>query len=221
MEYISLFYYSLVGMLGLVIGYFTTYTKEKAKNIALKQDIVEITEKSETVIADLKLQHEKKKYQYEKKHQVYSKYHNLLDKFNSENSIIDRNKTEPLMSSLVNALCEFQDNEPEKMKAINHFGDEFNLLIREAMTGLKEIAIKTNEIKLVGTDDINNVLKKLNDNYKKVGEISQLPFKDPNNLIIGQVDFSSISRQLKELTSDTDELRFQCIKLMKEDLEKI
>lgn len=218
MEYIPL----IISLsIGLLIGYLTAYTKEKAKNKALKQDIADITRKSETVITEFKLQLEKRKHQYEKKHQVYSRYHNLLDKFDSENSLVDPNKTEPIMTDLVNALYKHQDNESEKMKALNVFGDKFNIMVREAMSGLKEIAIETNEIKLVGSIEINEILKKLNANYKEIGRISELEFKDANKVLIGEVDFLSINKQMKKLGSDTDKLKIECINLMRNDLENI
>jgi len=218
MEYIPILISLLIGLL---IGYLTTYTKEKAKNKALKQDIAGITKNSETVITELKLQHEKRKHQYDKKHQIYSRYLNLLDKFDSQNSIVDPNKTEPIMTDLVNALYKYKYNESEKMKAINVFGDNFNIMIRESMSGLKEIAIETNEIKLVGSIEINKVLKKLNDNYKSIGVISELAFKDPKKVISGEVDFNFINEQIKELGSDTNSLKIECIELMRNDLEKI
>lgn len=209
------------GLLGAILGYFLAYINEKAKNKALKEDIAGITAKKEPVLANSRLQHEKRTHQYERKHSVYSLYHNLLDRFDSENAIVNPDKTEPLMSELVNALYLHRDNETEKIQAINHFGDTLSKMVRDALVGLKEISVKTNEIKLVATDEINIVLDKLKANYKKIGDISELAFKDKLAVVQGTVDFEVINDEMKKLSSSTDELRAECIRLMRKDLNNI
>lgn len=217
MVFSPIIYHIITLALGIFIGYLTTYIKQKATNKAHKQDTAEITRKSESV----KNQFAKKKYQYEKKHQVYSLYHNLLDKFDSKNPFTDSKITESLMSSLVNDLYKNQDDKSNRVKVINHFGDEINRLVQESLKGLKEIANQTNEIKLVGSDAIVNVLHRLNDCYKKSGEISDTLFKDPYKLVTGNTDFSAVNDQLTELTTEIEKLKTECIKLMREDLERI
>lgn len=206
---------------GAFVGYLIAYTKEKAKNRALREDIASITAEKEAVVLEFNLQREKRKHQYERKHDIYSRYHNLLDKFDSEAAILDKKKTEALVSETLNGLYRYSDNEAEQIKVINHLGDQFSQLVRDAFYGLKEIGVQTNEIKLVGSPEINALLDKLNKNYQKVTEISELLFSDAESLIQGKVNFEPILDSMKKLREDTDRLKENCIQLMKLDLGKI
>lgn len=206
---------------GAFLGYLVAFTNEKAKNRALIQDISRITAEKEAVVIGFNLEHDRRKHQYERKHEVYSRYHNLLDKFDSEAAILDKKKTEALVSETLNGLYKYRDNEAEQIKVINHLGDQFSQLVREAFYGLKEIGVQTNEIKLVGSPEINAVLDKLNKNYQKVTEISEMLFSDSESLIRGEVNYDPILNSMKDLRDDTDRLKENCIQLMKLDLDKI
>ncbi len=211
----------VTGFAGTFLGYFIAYTNEKAKNRALREDIAQITAEKESVVLGFSLQQDRRKHQYERKHEVYSRYHNLLDKFDSEAAILDQKRTGALVSEMLNSLHKHIDNESEQIKVINHIGDSFNELVRDAFKSLKEISAQTNEIKLVGSPEINDVLDKLNMNYKKVTEISEMLFSDSESLFRGVVNYEPMLNSMKDLRDDTERLKENCIQLMKLDLGKI
>ena len=122
------------GVIGVGLGFFLGYSREKGKNKALKEDIAGITAEKESILADSRLQHEKRKHQYERKQEVYSKYHQLLDNFNENNPIHDNTKMESLLSDMLNRMKANPNNEGEHMKAINTFSNSINILVRDAFT---------------------------------------------------------------------------------------
>lgn len=220
MEYLTLI---VTGSLGALLGYLLAYTNEKAKNKALKEDIAEITKEKEAVLADSRLQHEKRKHQYERKQEVYSKYHQLLDNFNEKNPILDNSKMEFLLSEMLNRMKANPNNEGEHMKAINTFSDEINILIREYFVGIQDIAKQTNGIKLVATIEICELVEKIDSNYRKSEELWSLFHEDFTKMLRRQenFDFTTLNPEIKNLRIETIEFASTLIKLMRADLDTI
>jgi hypothetical protein len=215
-------YNVLVFIVGLFVGYLVTYFKKKGENKALKEDIANITKEKEKVIADFRLDHEKRKYKFERRYEVYSKYLSLLDKFDSENNPFkNNNKMDTLVSQLLNSVYNNTENEGKRMEAINSFSNAFNILIRESVAGLKEIANEVNEMKLVAPAEIVSLINKIQLNYDQVEKLSALVLENPVKLFSGNEDFSSVNKGINKLGSETKEMKRTLITLMNEDLDKI
>ncbi|TSJ41659.1 hypothetical protein [Fluviicola chungangensis] len=197
-----------------LITYLTTYTNAKAKFQAELETIAKRTEEQEKVIAKYKIQD----HQYQKRYDVYLKYLSLLDKFEAETPLLQKEETGVWMSQLVNALYLYREDEANSMKAINQYGDMFDGMVSKAMEGLKDIAVQTNEIKLVATNEINSIFEKLRLNYQKVAEISNSIFADPIAICSGKVDFDAVNNKLQKLKDETVEDRKNLISLMRKDL---
>ncbi len=210
------------GITGLIVGYLTAYLGEKGKNKALKQDIAKITDETEKVLATYRLDHEKRKFQFERKHEVYSRYHSLLDKFeSSENPFSNKPKLDLMLTQMLNTIYANVNDQGKQMEAINKFADEFSGLIRLAFSGLKNIALETSEIKLVGSKEILEIVERFKIIYNKTENITDQIFKDPIKLHSGNEDLSSASKEISTLVQDINEMRAQIIMLMRQDLNNI
>ena len=218
----NILYNAFVFIVGLFVGYLVTYFKKKGENKALKEDVAKITEEKEKVIAEFRLDHEKRKHKYERKHEVYSKYLSLLDKFDSETNPLQNNaKLDGFLSQMLNTIYKNPENEGKRMEAINLFADEFNKLIREALVGLKEIAQEVNQIKLVAPVEIVSLINKIKLNYDQVEKLSNLVLENPIKLLSGNEDFSSVNQEINKIGNETKEMKTIIITIMKDDLDKI
>lgn len=210
------------GLIGIFIGYFSSYVYEKGKNKALREDIAELTEEKEKIVANYRLEHERRTHQYEQKSKVYAHYHNLLDRYESEsNPFLNEKRMEGILSTMLNAIYSNPNDQGKQMEAINVFAGEINQMVHEAFIGLKEVAHQTNELKLVAPVDIVKLVERVHSNFKSINEISNKIFDDPEKLRNGIESLSELKQSIKSLHIETIQSKSEIIRLMRLDLDSI
>lgn len=126
-----------------------------------------------------------------------------------------------MLTQMLNTIYANVNHQGKQMEAINKFADEFSSLIRLAFSGLKNIALETSEIKLVGSKEILEIVERFKIIYNKTENISDQIFKYPIKLHSGNEDLSSASKEISALVQDINEMRAQIIILMRQDLDTI
>ncbi len=93
---ISYFSLMVIIIIGLLFLYLKTYISQKAKNKALRNENLTLTQQ----IEDIKKRHEldiaRRKYQYESKKEQYLKFFQLIDSFTGKQNLSYINKMTPI-----------------------------------------------------------------------------------------------------------------------------
>ena len=170
----------IVGLLsflgGLASGYFTAYTKEKGKNLALKEDIEKLEDQKQQVqikytkeIEELKKENtlniELRKHKYQEKKEEFAKFFTLLDEYHNKSNEIFVERFGPIYSKFMeNYLV---DDETTKSEAIAEFNQNIMELFNELNQEYLKLSTETNSIRLITSIELDELLDQLN---SKVGD---------------------------------------------------
>ncbi|MCB9425622.1 MAG: hypothetical protein H6584_01135 [Flavobacteriales bacterium] len=214
----------LIGVVsGFIMGYFTSYFKEKGRNKALIQDLKEITEEKEKVTSKFQLDISKRKYKYEDKREQYFKYFNLLDSFTSDNQKIAQESFIPALNKFNEMFLGANGNKTIEMKATSDFATAVNNLMFKSNESLIKLKQETNTIKLIAGTKVSTTLKELEIAYDNSMDQSAKMMKDlTKNLISRNVDQLSKQKEDIEITGEyLKSLQERLMKEVRDELDEI
>lgn len=156
----------LIFLAGLVAGYIASYTKEKAKNLALKEDVAKLEDEKQKVlikytkeIEELKksntLDIELRKHKYQEKKEQFAKYFNLLDQYHRKSNEIFVEKFKPIFKQLMQSAT---DDESAENERIGLFSERVMGLFNELNEEHLKLSTETNSIRLISSEEIDVLL---------------------------------------------------------------
>lgn len=163
---------------GMFLLYLTAYTQAKSKNKALLEDIKNLEDEKQKVIAkyraeteDIKKQHsldiEKRKFQYEAKLVQFTKYFKLLDEFNGKcNSVFIKKFQDAMTEFYTPHLADIEAKEEnENLELLNRGNAKFIQDIQSVFFELSEEQLKinheANSIRLISSHEVDLLLNDL------------------------------------------------------------
>ncbi len=190
---------SLLG--GFLMGYLTSFFKEKGKNKALIQDIKRITEEKESVSSKYQLDISKRKYKYEDKREQYFKYFNLLDNLSSEGNKDAQENFIPAINNFNEGFIGANGNKKKELKATTDFSKSVNEIMFKSNESLLKLKQETNTIKLIAGEKVLKLLTELEIGYDQSMEQSAQMMRDlSNNIIYGKEDILNSQKEDIEKT---------------------
>jgi len=187
---------SLIG--GFLMGYFTSFFKEKGKNKALIQDLKRMTEETEKVTSKFELDISKRKYKYEDKREQYFKYFNLLDSLSTEGNKDVMGKFLPALTKFNTGFLGANENKKKELKATTDFSESVGTLLFKANENLLKIKQETNTIRIIAGEKVLKALNELETAFDVTMVQSSNMMKEmSDNVINGRVDI--LSRQQDEM----------------------
>ncbi len=210
---IIIVFISLLG--GFLMGYLTSYIKEKGKNKALIQDLERMTEEKEKVSSKYQLDISKRKYKYEDKRNQYFKYFNLLDSFTADSQKIAQENFMPAMHKFNDKFLRANGNKKIELKATADFANSINQIMMKANESLIKLKQETNSINLIAGPKVSQTLQELEQAYNNSMNQSAEIMKDySNNVIYRRTDV--LKTQQLEMEKTGRSLQFLKDKLLQE-----
>jgi hypothetical protein len=218
---ISIIFISLC--IGFLMGYFTSYFKEKGKNQAIIEDIEIMTDKKEKVSSHYKLDVTKRTFKYEDKRAMYFKYFNLLDELQTEGNKIAQVEVLPAINKFMEAHLNANGNTSRVFKAINDLTKSVNnamLKMHESQMKLKQ---ETNSIRLVAGESILDTLKEMEIHYNFQLEKTGKMMKDLAKNVVDKNQYILKAQQIEneEISKKSQILKDKIINSMKRELDEI
>ncbi|MGJ3257493.1 MAG: hypothetical protein ACFE0K_14360 [Alcanivorax sp.] len=165
--------YSVAGIiLGFLSLYLTAYAKAKGKNKALEEDVSRLEDEKQRVIAkyqaelqELKREHaldiEKRKYLYEEKQQQFTKFFSMLDEFQRKSYARFGERFYPVMNQFLGSYTGASGEADQA--AIANFNTGVQDLFHELSEEQIRIANETNSIRLIASDEMDDLLNRLDE----------------------------------------------------------
>jgi hypothetical protein len=178
---------------GVIIGYLSSYIKEKGKNKALIEDIKKLTSEKEKIVSKFTLDIEKRKYRYESKREQFLKYYNLIDEFGTHSN----NEYPKAFFEIVQEVHEgiLNSDDEERTKAINIFAKKSSDLFNQLNEKIRQLRAETNSVKVIASDRILEMLNELDELYDISTDTASNMFKDMTSNIIENNQDKMISQQ--------------------------
>lgn len=178
---------SLLG--GFLMGYLTSYIKEKGKNKALIQDLERITEEQERVSSKYQLDISKRKYKYEDKREQYFKYFNLLDSFTTDSQKIAQENFMPALHKFNEKFLGANENKKLELKAASDFANSINVIMMNANESLFKLKQETNTIYLIAGLKVSKTLQELEEAYNdSMNQSAEIMKEYSSNVIYRRTD---------------------------------
>ncbi|HIF9063251.1 TPA: hypothetical protein ACX6MH_003470 [Photobacterium damselae] len=181
----------LIGALSL---YFTSYTKAKGANKALKEDISTLETLKQQIVAthsqeleSIKKQHqldiEKRKFKYEDKRAQFSKYFRLIDEFNSKCNSVFVERFSPMIQRLLAGQISGCQNTANQ--SLLDFNQEIMILFNELNEEQLKVNTESNSIRLIATPELDILLDDLSAHIKQSYEdsVAMLKFMGTHEFI--------------------------------------
>lgn len=206
-----------------MLGYFTSYFKEKGKNRALIEDTRSLTEEKEKVSSKYELDKSKRKYQYEYKSTQYFKYFNLLDELNTTSNQQAQEELIPILTEFNKSFLEANCDKTLELKATTELSGAVNKIMMKANESQVKFKSETNAIKLIAGDSVLKVLLEIEEMNKNAFDLSAGMMKGLGKSII-ENNFSGIDGQRKELQEASNkliQLKEELTKEIKKELNEI
>jgi len=212
---------SLIG--GFLLGYFTSYIKEKGKNKALLQDLEQMTEEKEKVSSKYQLDISKRKYKYEDKRTQYFKYFNLLDSFTADNQKVAQESFMPALHKFNAKFLNANGNTKIELKATSDFANSINEILMKANESLIKLKQETNSINLIAGQKVSQTLRELEKAYSDSLDQSAEIMKDySNNVIYRKTDLLEKQQREMEITGrNLQILKDRLMREIKDELDEI
>lgn len=224
---------AVVFLAGGFAGYFTSYLKQKGQNRALKEDIVTLENQKKEIennwnikLEETKKSHnleiEHRKYQYEEKRRLYSEFCAELDRYQSKGQDVLKEKALPMISKFLTAL----EQANEKRQVSDGFSQYFNdmlLLCNELSASFVEMKNQTNKLRLVTSDETENLLDLLTSNLQKLTDSGNemLRYLATQEGMTDQAGQKMLGENLITLGEENQIIRKNLIKQMKDELSRI
>jgi len=155
---------------GALSIYLTAYTKEKGKNKALKEDVFELENEKQKIIAkfqtemeEIKKQHsldvKKREFKYIDKREQFTKYFALLEGFHSKTNSMIVESFQPIIGEF--SVAFMNGTQEEQNVAIHNFSNSINVLSQELNSELLTLKTKTHGIRLISSIELDLLLNEL------------------------------------------------------------
>lgn len=225
--------YSVAGIiLGFLSLYLTAYAKAKGKNKALEEDVSRLEDEKQRVITkyqaelqELKREHaldlEKRKYLYEEKRQQFTKFFSMLDEFQRKSYALFRERFYPVMNQFLSSYTGTSGEADQA--AIANFAKSVQDLFHELSEEQIRIANETNSIKLIASDEMDDLLNRLDE---AVGESTSdanemLKFMATHEFWADQSLVVPYQKKAEESGMLVKQCRDNIMSLMKRELQEI
>lgn len=181
---ISYFSLMVIIIIGLLFLYLKTYISQKAKNKALRNENLTLTQQ----IEDIKKRHEldiaKRKYQYESKKEQYLKFFQLIDSFTGKQNLSCINKMTPIITEFYAGFLATIDDKTEQNKVCTVYMEKIQNLMNENNTELMKVKQETNTIRLIASQEVIELLNLMERTYDYMFDTSaQIINMLPNNIM--------------------------------------
>lgn len=212
---------SLLG--GFLMGYITSYIKEKGKNKALIQDLERITEEKERVSSKYHLDISKRKYKYEDKRNQYFKYFNLLDSFTADSQKIAQENFMPALQKFNDKFLRANNNKKIELKATADFANSINEIMMKANESLIKLKQETNSINLIAGPKVSKTLQELERAYNDSMDQSTKIMKEySNNVIYRRTDVLKTQQfEMEKTGRNLQRLKDKLTQEIKNELDEI
>lgn len=212
---------SLIG--GFLIGYLTSYFKEKGKNKAIIEDTSQITEEKEKVTSKYGLETTRRKIQYETKSNAYMKYFTLLDEQSQVGNLEAQQEFLPVLTKFnTDYLCNVGDTEKE-LKAASEFSNSIQAIMMKSQERYFKFKNETNSLKLIAGDRVLTLLDEMDRLSQLSFDVSAQMMKDLAKQII-ENDMTSMNEQknlLENLAAQTLEIKEKLVAEIRRELSEI
>ncbi|MGU5698538.1 hypothetical protein ACV1D9_15415 [Aeromonas allosaccharophila] len=221
----------VVFLVGCLSGYLIAYSKKKAENKAILEDIRKLEQEKRSVEADfiikieeIKKQHnlefERRKYQYEEKSRVYSDFCSELDRYQSKGQVILKERAMPMISRFLQSLEASNGSENLARTSFSEYFSEVLLLCNELSFAFVEMKNQTNKLRLVTSEDTDTLLTQLTDNLQKSNDISieMMKFLATPEGMLDQNKQQQYTETFISLGNENQVIRSDLIKKMKTEL---
>lgn len=212
-------------LIGVIILYFQTYIKEKAKIKALKSENKRLTEETESIKKSHQLDIEKRKYQYESKKEQYLNFFRLLDSFTRDSNKTSQEKLLPILDEFnrnyLNAAS--VNNKKNETAAIAVMSKKIQKLMFEANQDLIRIKQETNTIRLIASNEIIDKLNLLELAYDMNMDKSHKMMSDlPKQMLTNdQNGMNKNQREIEISGKVIQSIKDEIIQLMRVELNEI
>lgn len=210
-------------ILGFLVGYLTSFVKEKGKNSALIEDLEKITEEKEKVSAKFELDISKRKYKYEDKRTQYFKYFNLLDQLSVQSNKEAQEEFYPAITEFnISYLTAYEDIEKVTIATAN-FMNAVNKIMFKSNESFLKLRQETNTIKLIAGPAVSKTLQETEIAYEKALDTSAQMMRDLAENIITQKQDIQIKQQseIEEIGKSLLLLKEKLIQEVKNELDEI
>jgi hypothetical protein len=209
--------------IGFIIGYFTSYSKEKGKNRALIEDLKAMTEEKEKVSSHYQLDISKRKYMYEDKRAMYMKYFTLLDELQTEANKIALAEVLPAINNFMEMHLSAGEDENELILATNELTKAANNAMSKMHESQMKLKQETNSIRLFAGDLTLLALKEMETHYDYQLEKTAEMMKNMGSFIINKNQSALANQQMEQeiIAKKTMELKENIFKEMKNELNQI
>jgi hypothetical protein len=157
-------------LLGALSIYLTAYAKEKGKNKALKEDVFELENEKQKILAkfqtemeEIKKQHsldvKKREFKYIDKREQFSKYFALLEGFHSKTNAMIADSFQPIIGEFLVAFM--NGTQDEQNIAIHNFSNSVHVLSQELNSELLKLKTETHGVRLISSDELDLLLNEL------------------------------------------------------------
>jgi hypothetical protein len=228
--------YIVYVLIGLILLYFRTLVKERAKirvlrkkNKLLTEETEEIKSKYNKEIEKIKKEHlldiEKRKYQYESKKEQYINFFKLLDNFNTDSNVIAQEKMIPIIEEFnrnyLNAAN--RNNKRGETNATIVMSKKVQKLMFESNKELSRIKQETNTIRIIASDSILKTLNLLELAYDRSFEESSKMMKDLQIQMMtnDQEGMKRSQREMQEIANVILKFKNDLIQQMRIELNEI
>lgn len=223
----------LGGITGLILGWIATYTNEKVKQRALKDENAKLVQETEDIkskftkeLEELKKDHQldisKRKYRYESKKASYINFFQKLDTLNSE---INQKSSEKMREMLekFTLSCINSKSDEEYNDGIIVFQNATQSILMDSHQDIIKLKHETSEIKLHASDEIISNLNKLESAYEKlINESNLLIQKMPAIILSADSNLMELSQEnLKNEAAETESIKNDLIQIMRKELDEI
>ena len=207
-------------ILGLIIGFFSSYFKEKGKNLALIEDLKELTDEKEKISSEYQLEIAKRKYQYEDKRTQYFKYFHLLDELDAEGIKSVTSEFLPAMKTFNEEFLKSNNDNDKMTVAITKFSNSVNNLMIKSTESYIKIKRETKTIKLVAGDTVLQLLQEIELNYSdSLTKSSEMMKELSHNIISGnQESINSQQKEIEVIANNINDLKEQLISEVRKEL---
>lgn len=219
-SYVSLMTMIIIGLLFL---YLKTYISQKAKNKALRNENLTLTQQIENIKKIHELDIAKRKYQYESKKEQYLKFFQLIDSFTGKQNLSCINKMTPIITEFYAGFLATMDDKTEQSKVCAAYMEKMQNLMNENNTELMKVKQETNTIRLIASEEVIELLDLMEKAYDNMFDISaQIINMMPNNIMTNnQIALQEHAEILTEISQTSLNIKENLIQQMRNDLNKI
>lgn len=210
-------------IIGLIFLYLKTYVSQKAKNKALKNDNLSLTQQIENIKKAHELDIAKRKYQYESKKEQYIKFFQFIDSFTGKQNLYCVDKMTPIITEFYAGFLATTEDNTEQNKVCTAYMERVQNLMNENNTELMKVKQETNTIRLIASQEVIELLDLMERTYDNMfNTSSQIINMLPNNIMTNnQTMLQKHIEILTEISQSFLNIKNNLIQQMRNDLNEI